>query len=152
MSRTRVFLKYWLVILLWFTLIFLASSDTQSAGRSSRIIKPIVEWLFPQTAPKTVEAVVLGVRKCAHLTEYAVLALLFWRAFRKPVRSDSRRWSGAEALKACLGVVIYAASDELHQAFVPGRFGTFQDVLIDTIGGLLGLLALWTWGRWRKKW
>jgi VanZ family protein len=51
-----------------------------------------------------------------------------------------------------LGVEVYAATDEVHQLFVPGRFGTFHDVLIDTTGGALGLTALWAWGRWRKRW
>jgi VanZ family protein len=151
-SKLRLFLKYWLVILLWFALIFLASSDTQSSGRSSRIVRPIVLWLFPQASPQTVEKVVLGVRKCAHLTEYAVLALLFWRAFRQPVKRDSRPWSWAEARNACLGVVLYAATDELHQWFVPSRQASLLDVLIDSSGGALGLLALWAWGRWRKWW
>ncbi|HEU0038309.1 MAG TPA: VanZ family protein [Verrucomicrobiae bacterium] len=152
MSKLRVFLKYWLMIILWFALIFLASSDAKSAGRSSRIIEPIVLWLFPQASPKTLEEVVLGVRKCAHLTEYAVLALLFWRAFRKPDRNDTRPWSWRLAGAALLGVMFYAATDEVHQLFVPGRFGTLPDVLIDMTGGALGLLALWTWGRWRKRW
>ena len=152
MSKLRVFLKYWVVILLWFALIFLASSDTKSAGRSSRIIKPIVLWLFPQASAKAVEEVVLGVRKCAHLTEYAVLALLFWRAFRKPVKNDTRPWSWRLAGAAMLGAMLYAATDEMHQRFVPGRFGTLHDVVIDATGGALGLLALWTWGRWRKRW
>ena len=152
MSKLRVFLNYWLVILLWFGLIFLASSDTGSSGRSSRIIKPIVLWLFPQASPRTVEQVVLGVRKCAHLTEYGVLALLFWRAFRHPVKHDPRPWSWIEAGLACLGVVVYAATDELHQLFVPTRQASVLDVLIDTSGGVLGIAALWTWGRWRKRW
>jgi len=151
-SKLRVFVKYWLVILLWFGLIFMASADTESAPRSSRIIAPLLLWLFPQASPKTVEGAVLVVRKCAHLTEYAVLALLFWRAFRKPVKNDQRPWSWRLAGFALLGVMAYAATDEVHQLFVPGRFGTLHDVLIDTTGGALGLLAFWTLGHWRKRW
>jgi len=151
-DNIRVLLKYWLVIVLWFALIFLASSDTKSAGHSSRIIGPVVLWLFPGASPETVETVVLYVRKCAHLTEYAVLALLFWRAFRKPVRNDARPWSWRLAGYALLGVLLYAATDEVHQLFVPSRFGTLHDVLIDTTGGALGLLTFWAWGRWRKRW
>ena len=152
MSKTRVFLKYWLVIALWFGLIFVASSDRESAPRSSRIIAPLVLWLFPHASKQTVEGAVTAVRKSAHLTEYAVLALLFWRAFRKPVKNDPRPWSWRLAGIGLLGVMLYAATDEVHQLFVPGRFGTFHDVLIDTTGGALGLAALWAWGRWRKKW
>jgi VanZ family protein len=151
-SKLRSFAKYWLPIILWFGLIFLASSDVQSAARSSRIIGPLVHWLFPKLSDQAVGNVVLIVRKCAHLTEFAILASLFWRAFRKPVKADTRPWSWREAGAALLGVALYATTDEVHQAFVPGRFGKFHDVLIDSAGGALGLLALWAFGRWRKRW
>lgn len=151
-SKLRVFTKYWLVIVLWFALIFVASADTNSAQHSSRIIGPLLRWLFPEMAEETIGLVVLFARKCAHLTVYGVLALLYWRAFRKPVKGDTRPWSWIEARNALIGVVIYAITDELHQAFVPTRQGSVLDVFIDTIGGAMGLLALWAYGRWQKKW
>ncbi len=67
-SKLRVFLKYWLVILLWFGLIFAASSDENSARRSSSIIGPLLHWLSPNMPEETVDHVVLFARKCAHLT------------------------------------------------------------------------------------
>ena len=151
-SKLRLFVKYWLPILLWFTLIFGASSDASSVQHSSRLIGPLVRWLFPHLAEASVGHIVYFVRKCAHLTEYAILALLFWRAFRKPVKADTRPWSWIESRNAWLGVVVYASTDEIHQRFVPGRQGSFYDVLIDSTGGALGLLALWAFGRWRKLW
>ena len=146
------FLKYWLVIVLWFALIFVASSDTKSSQRSSRIIGPLLHWLFPEMPEETVGDVVTLARECVHLAVYGVLALLYWRAFRKPVKNDTRPWSWIEARNALIGVVIYAITDELHQAFVPSRQGSVLDVFIDTVGGAMGLLALWAYGRWRKKW
>ncbi len=152
MSRLRLFLKYWLPIVLWFALIFIASSDTQSSQRSSRIIGPLLRWLFPEMAEETIGLVVLFVRKCAHLTVFGVLALLFWRAFRKPVRGDTRPWSWSEARNSLIGVFVYAITDEVHQAFVPARQGSALDVVIDALGGAAALLALWAYGRWRKRW
>lgn len=61
--------------------------------------------------------------KTAHLVEYAVLYLLARRAFP----------TDARALLFCLA---YAASDEWHQSFVPGRHPSALDVLIDGIGAL----------------
>ena len=151
-SKLRVFLKYWLVILLWFGLIFAASSDENSARRSSSIIGPLLHWLFPNMPEETVDHVVLFARKCAHLTVFGILALLYWRALRKPVKRDPRPWSWVEVRNALIGVVIYATTDELHQAFVPNRQGSAMDVLIDTTGGALGLIGLWAFGRWRKRW
>jgi len=90
-----------------------------------------------------VVTIVTAVRKGAHLAEYAVLAWLIWRVLRKPTRNDPRPWSWREPFLALGCVAIYAASDELHQSFVPSRQGHGWDVLLDTLGGALGLLALW---------
>lgn len=69
-----------------------------------------------------------ALRKLAHLGEYAVLALLLARA-------------GVARAQAFAFCVLYAASDEWHQSFVPGRAGAFWDVVIDGAGALTGLLA-----------
>ena len=100
----------------------------------------------------TLYLIVFFVRKCAHLTEYAVLALLLWRARRKPMKNDPRPWLWREARLALLMVALYAASDEFHQCFVPTRTGLVSDVFIDTAGGAAGLLALCAFGHWRKHW
>jgi VanZ family protein len=150
--KFRPFLKYWLPVLIWMALIFSASSDSHSYEHSSRLIAPLLHWLFPQMPETRVDASVYFVRKCAHLTEYAVLALLLWRAVRKPVKNDPRPWSWRAARLALLIVTLYAASDEFHQIFVPTRTALVSDVFVDTAGGAAGLLALWTIGRWRKHW
>jgi VanZ family protein len=66
-------------------------------------------------------------RKCAHVTEYAILAFLLRRAVTTP-------WAAAAAF-------LYACSDEYHQSFVVGREGRPRDVAIDSIGIVIGLLA-----------
>ena len=152
MPRFRTFLKYWLPVLLWMALIFTASSDNHSFARSSRILAPLLHWLFPQMPQDTVNFIVLFARKGAHLTEYAVLALLLWRAVRRPVKNDSRPWNWPETRLVLLSVALYAASDEFHQQFVPSRDSAVHDVFIDTAGGAAGLFALWMVGRWRKRW
>ena len=152
MSLGRNFFGYWLPVAVWMLIIFTASSDTHSAHHSSRIIEPILRWLFPHLADATVSHVVLLVRKCAHVAEYAVLALLVWRALRGPARPDSHPWRWAHAGLALLATTLYASSDEIHQLFVPHREGRFADVLIDASGATLGLLGLWLFGKWRKWW
>ncbi|HEY7208282.1 MAG TPA: VanZ family protein [Gaiellaceae bacterium] len=68
-------------------------------------------------------------RKGAHMTEYAILGVLLWRAL------------GSEL--AALGVAVaYAVTDEVHQAFVRGRHGSPVDVAIDGVGAALGLVVL----------
>ena len=150
--KLRLFLKYWLPVLIWMALIFSASADSHSYEHSSLFVEPVLRWLFPGMSQSRVEAIHHLIRKCAHLTEYAMLALLLWRALRQPVKNDPRPWNWREARLTLLIVMLYAASDEFHQIFVPTRSPLVSDVLIDTVGGAAGLLALWTLGRWRKDW
>ena len=151
-SRPRSFLQYWLPVLLWMGAIFSASGDTKSFERSSRIIAPLVRFFFPRLQDATVDQIVFLVRKCAHLTEYGVMAVLFWRALRKPARGPPRPWVWTEARMAILLVALYATSDEFHQLFVPSRQALVTDVMIDMTGGIAGLLLLWGAGRALKKW
>jgi VanZ family protein len=132
-------------------LIFSVSGDKKSFQHSSRIIAPLLHWLFPHLSEDTVNFVVLVVRKCAHLTEYALLAWMFWHALRKPQKPELRPWSWREANLSIMLVALYAATDEFHQHFVPSREGKFSDVLIDTIGAICGILLLWSLGR-RLHW
>jgi VanZ family protein len=151
-AKFRAFLIYWLPVLIWMAVIFSASSDRMSFSHSSRIIAPILHWLFPDISDQTVHAIVFAVRKAAHVTEYAILALLVWRALRKPNATNPRPWLWSHAGSALLFVALYATTDEIHQAFVPSRQASVWDVLLDTLGGAFGLLFLWILGRWRKHW
>ena len=108
----------------------------------------MVRWLLPHASEDTVQAMVFGVRKCAHLTEYAILAVLCWRVL-KPA-GDSSAWSWRRAGNSLLIVALYAATDEIHQAFVPSRQGSVWDVLLDTAGAAVGLLLLRVFYRWRE--
>ncbi|ASS74538.1 hypothetical protein CIG75_05685 [Tumebacillus algifaecis] len=76
------------------------------------------------------------IRKAAHVTEFLILALFYWRTL---AATTMRRWSAL--LWTALLAVGYAASDELHQSFVPERTGHAIDVYVDSIGALL--LVLW---------
>jgi VanZ family protein len=151
-SKIEKFLLYWLPPLGWMGLIFSASADTASAKRSSGLFVPLMHWLFPGMTSEHIELLHFAFRKCGHLTEFAILALLCWRAIRQPQRGDLRPWRWDEAGLALTLVFAYAATDELHQVFVPQRTGMVADIFIDTIGGALGLFALWLMGKIFKRW
>mgnify|MGYP000019597788 FL=1 len=86
------------------------------------------------------------VRKAAHMSEYAILAILLGLTIREYKKEP---W----LLLALTATAAYAATDEFHQLFVPGRSGQLKDVLIDTAGGALGLglLALILYLQRRRK-
>jgi VanZ family protein len=81
-------------------------------------------------------AVDLVGRKVLHFAEYALLCFLWWRAFATVTDS------GRAALAAFLVTSGYAATDEVHQAFVEGRTGTPVDWAIDSVGAALVALRL----------
>ncbi len=133
------FLKHWLPVLIWLGVIFLGSTDMLSAEHTSRFLVPFLRWIDPQISFATLNAIQLGIRKLGHLTEYAILAMLLWRALR-----NGTRWQIKMSilfLVAALASAIFAASDEFHQSFVPSRTASPTEVMIDICGALVGLLA-----------
>ena len=133
------FLSRYLPLLVWLAFISYASSDSFSAGNTSRIIGPLILWLFPNTSPETLAVVHFITRKLAHFTEYAILGFLAARAFRLSPRTAIRsRWF----LISLIVVVTYALIDEYHQSFVPTRTASVWDSFIDISGGLAALLLV----------
>lgn len=117
MRRLTYVLRYWGPVVIWAGLIAYLSH-------------------IPSLATGAPGAWDLVVRKIGHIGEYAVLAYLLWRALRAHRFSPRQAlvWSGLLALA-------FAASDEFHQSFIPGREGAVRDVLIDTVGIGVGLLG-----------
>ena len=131
-------------------LIFTASADAHSYEHSSRFVEPFLHWLFPKMSQVHIEKIHHVIRKCGHLTEYAILALLLWRALHV-TKNNLPAWSWPKVGGTLLLVFLYAATDEFHQRFVPTRTPLVSDVFIDTAGGAIGLLALWFWHHFRKR-
>ena len=133
------FLSRYLPLLLWLAFISFASSGSFSAGNTSRIIGPLVLWLFPNTTPENLLVVHMITRKVAHFIEYAILGFLAARAFRTSPRPGIRsRWF----LISLTLIVVYALMDEYHQSLVPSRTGSIFDSLIDMTGGLTALIMV----------
>ena len=83
-------------------------------------------------------------RKVIHFAQYALLAFLWWRALRGSL--GARR----AALAAFLVTMAYAATDEYHQSFVQGRYGSPLDWAIDTAGAGVASLRLARRGEVRR--
>jgi VanZ family protein len=147
LARRERFRRY-APLVVWMLLIFLASTGELSASNTSRILRPLLLWLFPNISEETLVSVHFIVRKAAHFTEYAVLALFAARAFITSSHEWLRR---AWVFATILLIVLYSLSDEYHQSFVASRTASIYDSLIDMAGGLTALAVYALWRRRRNR-
>jgi len=131
-------LKNWLPVFIWLAVIFLGSTDLMSAEHTSRFIVPFLRWLNPDISQETLGSIHSIVRKCAHLGEYAVLALLLLRA--AILMTNLKRSLAILYVSVWVACLFVAATDEFHQTFVASRGASATDIMIDGGGAILGLL------------
>lgn len=127
----------WFVLIAWMLVIFLFSAQTGvQSSESSGLVEQLFA-LFPFIPQKILGVDLhLIIRKGAHFTEYLILYVLMFS-----VLIDYRPLKKA-LVYSVIGVFLYACTDEIHQAFVPGRASAFTDVLIDTLGGIVGMMMI----------
>lgn len=133
-----------ILAVIWMTVIFFFSAQNKeessavSESFSDRIVST-ADWLLhlhidEERLREIANAIEHFVRKGAHMTEYAILAVLLYIWIGRWQISRQRRYCIASAL-----AVLYACSDEFHQLFVAGRAGLISDVIVDGAGAVLGL-------------
>lgn len=147
MKKTLYRLITGLLLAGWMFTIFLFSGQpaVESAKVSGTVAYRMVDacnqvfhmGLTEETMEKYARNMDHPVRKAAHMTEYAILGLLSFFCLAGYLERERRTYLFALGIAIC-----YAASDEIHQLFVPGRAGRFGDVCIDTAGAALGLIFL----------
>ncbi|TXK86109.1 VanZ family protein [Paenibacillus sp. N3.4] len=151
-SSNRYYYAFLAAAILWMAFIFIKSGESyqqqslrpllESKFSGVELTKQFPKWEFTYDHQKVSWQDPIGfieflIRKAGHISEYAVLALLWSLALLvKQVRVFI-------ALLASFVIsVLYAASDEWHQTFVGGRTGHAIDVVVDASGALLALLAV----------
>jgi VanZ family protein len=141
--------RAWTPVVLWTGVILGLSSDDFSASETSRIIGPLLAWLFPDTSEETRTYMLFVIRKTAHVTEYGILYLLA----RRPLRLSSPHWPAwGNALGALSFVLLIASYDEFRQSLSLQRTGVASDVALDFSGGLLALLLSWCFTMAYQRW
>lgn len=130
----------WMAVIFWFS----ANTGSESSAQSGGIVRLMLHLFFPHYSEWTIHKqelythiLTLLIRKASHATEYMILSLLF---------TGCQSWKRSlkrTCLTSWILVVCYAASDEIHQYFVPDRACRATDVLIDSLGAAIGLLLLY---------
>lgn len=131
-TSRRIWLTAYAPLIIWTIVIVGLGTGAGAMNETSRIIRPLLEFLFPDAAPETLTLYHGYIRKFAHFAEYAVLGFLACRAF-------SRARFGY-----CIAVAVVAAvaaTDEINQSFDPRRTGSIWDVLLDLFGALSAIAA-----------
>lgn len=126
-TKWKKALRLWLPPILWMGIIFFLSS------------RPTI---------KTTEIYWQDfiIKKTAHFVEYAVLSFLYLRAFL-----GSKTLKKKSFLLAFLISLVYAASDEYHQSFIPGREPRIRDVIIDSMGALFAIYMVYSKPKWARN-
>ena len=119
---------------LWMGVIAVGSSSLLSGDRTGQWMLALLGQLAPGAGPGLLDVAHLGVRKIGHLVEFGILAILWHRALAP---------SPSAVPLAFLLATIYGGVDELRQGLVPNRVPALSDVMVDSLGALLGLAA-WT--------
>lgn len=136
--------------IVWMVLIFCMSAQNseESSSLSSGVLKKLLAALTPgwdtmsaRDQRLTMERFHTVFRKLGHFTEYTVLGGLLTAAFRVRATEQQPLTSYRVWLPPLIALC-YAATDELHQRFVPGRSCELRDVMIDFSGALLGTLIV----------
>lgn len=118
----------WAPVLFWAAVTWTFSTGFFTQENTSRVIIPVLHWIFPHASHAALLRMHHFVRKCAHFFEYFVFSLLLLRALRGQRRGPRLAWS----LAVIALIFGWACLDEFHQSFVPGRAGADYDIFVDT--------------------
>ena len=129
-----------IVLILWMIVIFSFSSAdaNKSTGTSDKVITTMIEIkdkITNNETPNNEKEIIVKnssfyTRKIAHITEYLILGFLTFNLLKQ--------YSVTNIYYAIGLSILYSCTDEFHQLFISGRSGSIRDVLIDTIGILIG--------------
>ena len=145
MKRKKTGMIWLIFTIIWMSVIFSFSAKkaVESEGMSHSVGKEIGRLIVPQFTSwsedkqeQFAEKIDFPVRKCAHASEYAVLGVLMLGTAYSFAEDQGKK---NRLLCWCAGTA-YAATDEFHQLFVPGRSCQFRDVCIDSAGILTGIV------------
>ena len=131
MLKIKKILKWIIVIAVMILIFVLSAQSREESSRLSRSFSTNILWFMESI---TIENIITPIRKAAHFFIYFVLGISAFFAVGEHTEKLLKR-----VIASGLICLIYAASDEFHQIFVPGRGAMITDVLIDFAGSMFGI-------------
>lgn len=134
-----------LLILMYIVIFSFSSQDGDESGNLSFYIsEKCVAFLNSLSNGNWTDTMMQGmaeyfenpIRKLAHFGEYACMGVLIFHVVSPWIKQGKKMY-----ILITVWVFLSAAMDEIHQLFVPGRYGSFWDVLLDTYGGVFGIVV-----------
>ena len=132
---------WWAVTIAWAVLIFYLSTQGFGSNFTQGFLAWTLELLHLRVSPRSFNLLHALLRKLAHLTEYAIFALLL---YGPPGEGPPRLWRPRRAVFCIVGAALYSLTDEFHQLSVSGRHGSLLDCGLDTLGATLAMLLPYT--------
>jgi len=139
-SQQKQTLKAWIAAGLWMVLIAIESTPYLSSANTSRILYPILHFLFGMD-PFRFVAWHHYIRKAGHFIGYFTLSVLLFRAWRATLPSTSL-WTLRWAAIAFFMSAFVGSMDEWHQTFLPSRTGLVSDAILDSVAALVGQIVI----------
>ena len=141
MKGIKKFIFLFLAILFLIGILFLSSQDgAESSKLSSKVTQLIIKLFIPNFNDAAdlegYNNIHIKIRKLAHVGEYFIFSILIFLAINKLI---SIKWGLVLMLPISL---ILATLDELFQSYIPGRSGSYRDVLVDFSGALAGFVLI----------
>lgn len=140
------FLRTILLILLLGTFFIIFGFSNQDAEESGNLSSSIAKFILKQmhhddieNKEQILERIESIIRKLAHFSIYTLVGFLLMSLISTYNLEENKRIIAS----LCIGI-LYATSDEIHQLFIPGRSGQITDVILDSMGVLLGILLVLT--------
>ena len=135
---------WWTTTIAWTLTIYQLSTSTYGVSLTGWLLSEFLRITGIQVSQELFHTIHFFMRKLAHLTEYAIYALLLYGSFGA---GKDFRWSWRRAVICTFIASGYSLTDELHQLFVPGRGGSIRDSALDASGAVLAMAGLYAFSR-----
>ncbi len=143
--------REWVPAIVWLILIAIESTPLLSFQNTGHWLYRVVAFLLGTANASDIRLVNRIIREMGHVTGYAVLSWLLFRAWRATLRGlEGQAWAISWSAIAFVMTAAVASLDEWHQTFLASRTGSIHDVYLDSAAALAAQLLIFVFLRSRR--